>query len=224
MEQLLQHLGGMVQQALREQVTPKLQEMMAQQSMVSVRFDQLERASRSASLDGELLAERASLLDLSGPQSSEPLRAVAVDSVADNHALSRSVHSTAQQTTQVRATPNPEEGRLQRLGGKSEAQSSGGNGMGDPIQPKEQCGWRDAGGLSLVPGLTALADPRPGFSHMRNEGYPAGRFSFRGLGSERPVSPADMFRERAPSPFQRHPAARSRQLGQDGAWTSRRAA
>ena len=152
MEQLLQHLGGMVQQALREQVTPKLQEMIAQQSMVSVRLDQLERASRSASLDGELLAERTSLLDLSGPQASEPLRASAVDSVPDNQALSRSVHSTAQQQAiQVRATPNPEEGRLQRLGGKSEAkgQSNSRNSVDGGISVRMACGcWRIKFGTS----------------------------------------------------------------------------
>ena len=61
----------------------------------------------------------------------------------------------------------------------------------------------------MVPVPKAPADPSPGFSHLRDEGYPAGSFSFRGLGSERSVSPADIFRERAPSPFQRHPAARS---------------
>ena len=49
--------------------------------MVAIRLDQLGIASRSAELEGELLAERASLLDLSGPQPSEPPKAQAAVAV-----------------------------------------------------------------------------------------------------------------------------------------------
>ena len=150
-EQVLQQMGSMVQQALREQVTPKLQEMMAQQSMVSIRLDQLERASRSASLDGELLAERASLLDLSGPQPSEPPRTEAVAAVGSanrSQLVERSVHTTAQeQIVRARYTPNPEEGKLQTPGVKSEAWSSGGDGNPTPTQGTV---WMDTPGRSML--------------------------------------------------------------------------
>ena len=70
--------------------------------------------------------------------------------------------------------------------------------------------WQvNAGGLNLIPVPKAPVSPPPGFAEARDEGYSTSSFSFKGLGDERPASAANVFKERASSPFQRYPTARS---------------
>ena len=212
MEQMIQQLGALVQQALREQVTPALTNLMLQQARVESRLETLETRSRATSSDGEALLERARLLSLADQQAPAQSAEQGNESAAvssrrqhvhtvqqDVHTVQRGVH-TVQDSSWANLGPNGVPQQISDYWGSSSQLASGGNqrlldstGVG-PQTPLSA--WQaSAGGMRFVPYEAPTAPPGL-FNPDRDR-----RQESEGLSA--------VLHQRARSPFERVAHARS---------------
>ena len=207
MEQMMLHLGSMVQQAIHQHVTPAISQVLLQQAKVESRLDQLEVASRGPSADGEGLVERTRLLDISGFRTERAPTLPQGTSAAEERPRSSSVHTQPAGLSQ-REGPALES---DLAGGKSGEQPSRSvlPTQGSVIVGGRPYAWQvSAGGLQLVSqdeGL--LPNPRASFeAFMMHESE---RTSLIEREERRDVPASVVLDGRAHSPFQRTYAATS---------------
>ena len=207
-EQVIQRLGGMVQQALQEQVAPTLTQMMVQQAKVESRLEQLEMSSRAPSVDEESVAERTRLLQLSEPpRTSErgtDVRNPTDIGVASSWRL-RGIQATIPEEPGVYGGPIKTE--LEEKGDKSNELRV----EGEEKLPSQGVVWMQGvpyawqvtpEGLELVP-YQGHASP-PGLEKVKGNLFQ--KEEDRG---RRDVSVAEVLRERAASPFKEFSVTKS---------------
>ena len=139
-EGLLQQLGGLVQQALQQQVTPALQQVLASQAFVEARLEQLEEETRARCRPSKTAGDFGSWTNKRGCRTS-------------SEASGRWKSSSRV----VRVTPNEDRGGSLLNRGRSGATGSGNEGEALPtggtvwIQGVQYAWHIHAGGLQLLP-------------------------------------------------------------------------
>ena len=208
-DQMLLQLGTLVQQALQEQVTPALSQMMQNQARLETRLEQLESVSRGASIDGEALAERAQLLTLGAAREGVTAAATAGLGAPGSHqdlGSELGVQIAARSSTGPPGAPMEVDGEVGIRG------KSGKPAVRDPPNPSEgmvmmagvQYAWQvTADGLQLRPlgsesSLAPVASPSESLRALQDR-----EFRLRGIADMSAAAPSEVFGARAHSPFKR---------------------
>ena len=204
---LLQQLGSLVQQALHEQVTPTLQQMMLQQARMESRLEVIETTSRAASQDGDMLAERTRLLELTGMSGMPDEPPIRPEVTTPVHSLSARVKPVQVESRPpgLWAEPTPKGADDGLFGGRSE-----GTRPSEPAQPNQGTvrvgeslyAWHvTAGGLQLLPVGPEMTHT-VGVREATHVPTPERKEKKEEISPEAP----SVFSRRASSPFQRYEA------------------